>query len=79
MLITRTSRYSGRVHTRDIDITQDQLDAWKKGGPIQRIAAHLSLDDREFLISGMTPAEWSELMASDDDEFGPLTANEQVF
>ena len=79
MLITKTSKFSGRVHTRDIPVTQSQLDAWKSGGLIQRALHHLSLDDREFLISGVTPEEWSEMMGEADDDFGPLTASEGVF
>jgi len=78
MLITRTSKFSGKVHTRDIPVTQDQLDAWQRGGPIQRALPHLSLDDREFLISGVTPEEWASLMG-DDDDLGSLDASEGVF
>lgn len=66
MKITRTSRYSGMTRTKDIDITYEQLGRWMMGEYIQHVAPCLSQDDREFLISGMTPEEWDELYLSED-------------
>lgn len=62
MLITKTSQHSGKQHTREIDITEDQLaEIWEKKEVIQKIVPHLSADDREFLITGITPEEWKEI------------------
>lgn len=60
MKITRTSRYSGIQRTIDLNVTQEQIDAWEKGALIQNAMPHLSLDDREFLKTGITPEEWDE-------------------
>jgi hypothetical protein len=73
MIITRTSRYSGITRTRDIDITQDQYDNWLSGnGHIQNIMSNISDSDREFILSGVTEAEWdeafSEVMENNDED-----------
>lgn len=70
MKITRTSTISGKTRTRDIDVTEEQLSRWKAGGLIQVVMPHLSSDDREFLMSGITPEEWDELFK--DPDFDPM-------
>jgi hypothetical protein len=62
MLVTKTSRISGKISSMDLDITSDQLDRIEaKIELIQNIVPHLSSDEREFLITGITPQEWNEL------------------
>lgn len=58
MLITKTSPFSGKEHTRDINVTQQQLDNWANGELIQNAMPHVTPDDREFLMTGITPEEW---------------------
>lgn len=60
MRIVRKSAYSGKTHAREIEVTEAQLAEWQAGALIQRVMPHLSLDDREFLITGTTPEEWAE-------------------
>ena len=60
MRITRTSVLSNTTRTREIDVTPEQLREWREGALIQNAMPHLSDDDREFLISGITPEEWDE-------------------
>lgn len=62
MLITRTSTYSGRTHTQEFpSLTQERIDQWERTGePIQRAFPELNADQREFLLTGMTPEEWKE-------------------
>lgn len=60
MQITRTSPFTGKLHIREIDVTEAQLEAWQGGQLIQEAMPHLSVDDREFLMTGITPEEWSE-------------------
>lgn len=61
MNITRKNPISGETITRDIDVTQEQLDAWNAGTLIQNAMPHLSADDREFIITGILPEQWEEL------------------
>ena len=58
MLITKTSILRFKKHTRDIDVTEDQLMRHTSGEMIQDVAPHLSNEDRACLISGITPEEW---------------------
>ena len=63
MQIIRTSRISGNTNVMDIDITQAQLAAWVDGSLIQDVMPDISADEREFIMTGITPDEW-------DAEFG---------
>lgn len=65
MLIQKISQLSGKLHARDIDVTQEQLDRWRGGELIQRAMPHLSADDREFLMTGVTPEEWDDAFKED--------------
>lgn len=67
MQITRKSPFSGKTNTREIDVTADQLDRWRAGGLIQNVMPHLSADDREFLMTGITPEEWPAAPEGEDD------------
>lgn len=58
MLITKFSPHSMRDNTREIDVSQSQLDRWQAGELIQNVMPHVSADDREFLMTGITPEEW---------------------
>jgi len=61
MQITKTSILSGNINTREINITEEQFaqvqNRRETGTPIQKIVPHLSADDREFLINGITEEE----------------------
>jgi len=53
MLITRTHPFTGQIHTKDLPITQDELNRWESGELIQNVWPNLSADDREFILTGM--------------------------
>jgi hypothetical protein len=62
MLVTKESRISGKISSMDLDITSDQLERINlKIELIQNIVPNLSSEQREFLITGITPEEWNEL------------------
>ena len=60
MKITKKSQLTGKVHTQDLNVTQEQIDRWQRGTLIQTAIPQLRPDEREFLISGITPKEWEE-------------------
>jgi hypothetical protein len=60
MLIQRTSPVTGLNNIRDLDIDQEQMNNWLGGALIQKVMPNLSADDREFLITGMTPEDWED-------------------
>lgn len=66
MKITRISQVSGIERTRDIPVTEEQLQAWKNGSHIQKVMSNLSENDREFIMTGISPEEWNELFPEED-------------
>lgn len=62
MLIERKSILSGNVNVMDIDVTPAQIDAWVQGMLVQSAMPNLSADEREFIMTGITPNEWGEEM-----------------
>lgn len=65
MKITKESMFTGQTHTLEVDITEEQLAAWRAGACIQDVCPHLSPGDREFLISGVTEKEWNAVSWDD--------------
>ena len=53
MSVTRKCLLTGAVRTKTMAVTQDQIDEWLGGELIQNVMPHLSLDEREFLITGI--------------------------
>lgn len=66
MTITRTSRLSGIIRTKEINVTPNQLKAWHDGELIQRAMPNLTADEREFIMTGITSEEWDELFYEED-------------
>lgn len=60
MRVTRRSQLTGRTTTRDLPITDAQVQAYLKGGLVQEVFPHLTAGDREFLVTGITEQEWAE-------------------
>ena len=67
MKITRTSIVSGVTRTMDLPVTREQLTMYLNGTLIQRAMPNLSSDEREFILTGMTPEEWDEATAEEDE------------
>lgn len=69
MQVTKVSQFSGQTHTRKIDITPDQLRRFNQPQRphIQDLFPWLSADDREFLLTGITPEEWDEMMPKEEN------------
>jgi len=61
MLVSKFSPHSMKDNVRDIPVTQEQLDAWQGGELIQNAMPNISPDDREFLMTGLTPDDWNEM------------------
>tara|TARA_Y100000361_G_C11007130_1_gene262436 strand:- start:293 stop:511 length:219 start_codon:yes stop_codon:yes gene_type:complete len=63
--VERTSPLTGNVNKMYLDITQEQIAEWnapaKERRLIQDIFPNLSVDEREFIMTGYTPADWKEM------------------
>jgi hypothetical protein len=66
MNITRKSPFSGRTNTRQINVTLEQIEAWEMGALIQNAMPNLTPDEREFIKTGITPAEWENFLGAYD-------------
>jgi len=61
MLIEKVSMLTNKVHIREIDVTREQVENWQGGMLIQEAMPNLSIDDREFMMTGATADEWAAL------------------
>ena len=75
LTITRRSVLSGKNNTMDLPVTEQQLLDWLgtpdcPGRLIQDVMPHLSVQQREFLISGCLPEEWETICSDSEDTEG---------
>ena len=63
MLVGRKSPFSGKSHEMEIDVSEKQITLWMEGALIQDVMPNLTPDEREFIMTGITAAEWDEAFA----------------
>ncbi|MDR3715843.1 MAG: hypothetical protein P4L51_23765 [Puia sp.] len=68
MLITRISQLDGQEYTMDLNITLAELARIRAGQLVQTVVPHLPREEREFLISGITPDAWEKTFGGVDTE-----------
>ncbi len=61
MKITRTNPFNGETNTLDLNITEEQVQAYMDGALIQNAFPNLSADDREFIMTGITAEAWEAM------------------
>jgi hypothetical protein len=66
MLIEKVSNFTGKVNTMNLDVTPAQIEAWIGGELIQNAMPNLSVEEREFLITGTTPEEWKAIFGEEE-------------
>ena len=60
MIITRKDPFTKEVNTMELPITKFQLERWEAGELIQDIMPSLTPDQREFIMTGITPDSWEK-------------------
>lgn len=65
MKIQKRSKLSGKIREMDIPVTTEQLEAWMNGELIQDVMPNISADEREFLMTGVTPEEWDSVFSDE--------------
>jgi len=68
MVIERKSILSGKTSSMDLPITQLQYDLWKNGMLIQEVMPEIGIEEREFLITGMTKEEQMSFFNREEDD-----------
>jgi len=68
MLIERISPFTGITHTKEINVTREQLTAWRNGALIQNAMPHLTPGEREFIKTGITEEEWDATFSHENKD-----------
>lgn len=70
MKITRKSVISGKTTTMNLNITEQQLADWTNnpGLLIHNAFPSLSPDEKDFLLTGITPEEWKAEFGEEEGE-----------
>ena len=61
MKITKRSMFTNESHTMDLPITAAQLNQWQAGTLIQVAMPQLTVEQREFLMTGAVGDDWNML------------------
>lgn len=61
MIIVKLNPFNGKTYQWEIPVTQEQINDWQKGTKIQNAMPNIGPDQREFLMTGITPDQWEEL------------------
>ena len=61
MKITKVSILSKIERSLDLDVTAEEIKAWKSGMLIQDAMPRLNENEREFIMTGITAEEWEKL------------------
>ena len=63
------SNITGRTAAMEMRMSEEQLSGWANGDDlIQNCLPQLSPDEKEFLLSGITPEEWTEFFTYEEEE-----------
>lgn len=67
--VTRQSVLTRQINTMELPILQEHLDIYDTVGDIlvQDAFPNLNAEQREFLISGITPQEWNKYIGDFND------------
>lgn len=68
MKITKVSPLTGKENTMDLNVTPEQLSAWRSGVLIQVAMPHLSDAEREFIKTGYTQSDWDTIFPQEEEE-----------
>ena len=60
MKITKVSILSKIERSLDLDVTAEEIKAWKSGMLIQDAMPRLNENEREFIMTGITAEEWEK-------------------
>ena len=63
MKITKVSILSKIERSLELDVTDEEIKAWKAGMLIQDAMPRLNENEREFIMTGITAEEWEKQYA----------------
>jgi hypothetical protein len=78
MKVTRKSLISGKDHTMELPVSALDLLAYLAGtANIQDVFPHLTPEQREFIMSGITPEEWAKHVADSEEAYASMPEEEE--
>ena len=66
MRVTRVSPLSNKVNQMYLDVTGEQIERWVAGELVQDVMPNLTPEERQFIMTGITPEEWDESFLVDE-------------
>lgn len=80
MKVIKRSNITGKDNEMELPVSLEKMIAWESSGAlIQNFFPELNDDQREFLLTGMTPEEWDEHIGSEDDDEADAESDEPAF
>ena len=71
IVLEMVSRLTGKRNTMELPLTHREFErnaeAWEAGKLIQHAFPTLTADQREFIMTGITPEEWTATFGSEED------------
>jgi hypothetical protein len=67
LTVTATSPISMIERTKTFPVKEYQYNWWLSGVLIQDAFQHLSIEDREFILTGITAEEWDATFKDEDE------------
>lgn len=65
VIASKVCTVSGKEYA--VTVPLEAYVSWRNGAVVQRAFPNLTADQREFLISGNTPAEWEQLFGAEEE------------
>lgn len=69
MRVTKQSQITGKLSCLEIPITEQQLKDFENRGTklAQSVLPDVTAEQREFLMTGISPAEWEEYFGEEEE------------
>jgi hypothetical protein len=67
LVVERTSPMSGKTRVKRFPVTKKNWEDFQSGALIQNALPHLSTNDREFILTGLTPEEFDEIWNNENE------------
>ena len=67
LTVVKLSYLTGKQNQMVLPVTQEQISRWAGGELVQDVFPDLDENQREFLITGITPDEWENALGVDND------------
>ena len=77
MTFERPCVFCGKVHS--VEVMEYEFRLWREGALIQEAMPDTSVEDREFLISGICPKCQKDIFGDNDDDFEDIPEIEDDF